>query len=67
MAFDLLISKVKKLQEEYKNAKKNKSYYEEFNIKDNINNHVICILELCLKNLEETGIKYFHDNYIETN
>lgn len=64
---DLLISKVKKLQEEYKDALKNKSYHEEFNIKTSINDYVICILKLYLKMVEEDKvIKYFHDNYIES-
>ena len=66
IAIKLLMNKINNLKEKYKNAKKNKNYHEEFEA--SINNHVICILELCLKNIEEEiGIKYFHDNYIEAN
>ncbi len=65
IAIKLLMNRINDFKEKYKNTK---DYHGKCEVKRNINNHVICILELCLKNLEEEiGIKYFHDNYIEAN
>lgn len=65
MAIGLLDEKIKVLKEKLDKSKDNHIIYE---IKEDINNFTECILEIyCLLNEIDTGIKYFHNNYIENN
>lgn len=63
ISLELLANKVTALKEHLKNTKNSN---EKFNITENINNYVKCILEIYLTMNEcDCAIKYFHKNYIE--
>ncbi len=64
ISIELLNEKINILNQKLKEAKNS---HQEFDIKENINNYVECILELYLMlNEYEVGIKYFHKNYIKS-
>lgn len=63
ISLELLADKVTTLKEHLKNTKNS---HEKFDIIENINNYVECILEIYLTMNEcDCAIKYFHKNYIE--
>ena len=65
IALKLLIDKVSALKIELKAAKNS---HQEYDITENINNYVECILEIYLTmNEYECAIAYYHKNYIEDN
>jgi hypothetical protein len=62
ISLELLNNKVDKLKQKLKETKNS---HEKFNLEEDINNFVECILEINLKlSNYESGIKYFHSNYI---
>jgi hypothetical protein len=62
-SLEILNNKVEKLKEKLKNTK---NTITEYNITQDINYYIICILKICLSlGNNESGIKYFHKNYIE--
>lgn len=64
ISIELLNEKINILNQKLKETKNS---HQEFDIKENINNYVKCVLELYLMlNKYEVGIKYFHKNYIES-
>ena len=63
ISLELLTDKVTTLKARLKNAKNS---HEEFDITEDLNNYVECILEIYLTMSEyECAINYFHKNYIE--